>query len=561
MNGEPVVSVIICFFNAQRFLRQAVQSVFAQTLENWELILVDDGSRDRGLEVAREALAQRPDRVRIIEHPGRENRGISASRNLGLHEARGRYVAFLDADDVWLPEKLERQVAQLEAHPEVAMTYGPTQRWFGWTGRPSDARRDLWMPTFVPSGSIVRPPDLLTLYLHTGGAAVPGVCSLLVRREAARSVGGFDDRFRGVFEDQVFYSRICLNYPVLVTDDRTTRYRQHETSCCARALRSGEYDPFLPSTGRGRYLAWLRELLIQDRIVDRALWKALRRELRPYEHPLLRWRWTLVPRLRLSAKRRVKKLARQTLPAPLPRWIKARLRRRPYVPPTGWVRFGHLRRTEPLSRTFGYDRGLPVDRHYIERFLSAHAADLRGHSLEAGDDHYTRRFGGDRVDRRDVLHPEEGTPGATIIADLASADQILSNTFDCIVLTQTLQLIFDLPAAVRTLHRILKPGGVLLVTVPGMSQLSEDEWRQSWYWSFTVFSARRLFGSVFPADGVEVAAYGNVLAATAFLHGMAAEELRSEELDRNDPSYPLLITVRAIKENHNEVQGVDGAAA
>ncbi|MGH9146087.1 MAG: class I SAM-dependent methyltransferase, partial [Vicinamibacterales bacterium] len=337
--------------------------------------------------------------------------------------------------------------------------------------------------------------------------------------------------------------------------------RQHDASCCASALRNGEYDPLLPNPGRGRYLAWLRELLLEHRIADPALWKALRRELRPYGSPLLRWGSTLVPRLRLATKQQVKKLARQVLPAPFPRWIKARLRGRPYVPPTGYVRFGHLRRTEPLSRTFGYDRGLPVDRHYIERFLSAHAADLRGRSLEAGDDSYTRRFGGERVDRHDVLHPVEGTPGATIIADLASADQLPSDTFDCIVLTQTLQLIFDLPAAVRTLYRILKPGGVLLVTVPGMSQLSEDEWGQSWYWSFTTFSARRLFGSVFPAGAVEVAAYGNVLAATAFLHGMATEELRPEELDRNDPSYPLLITVRAVKESQKAEHGADGAAA
>jgi len=223
--------------------------------------------------------------------------------------------------------------------------------------------------------------------------------------------------------------------------------------------------------------------------------------------------------------------------------------RRAYVPPPGWVRFGDLRRREPLSRSFGFDRGQPVDRHYIEAFLARHAADIHGRTLEAGDDSYTRRFGGDRVERRDILHPGVGAPGATLIADLAQADTLPANTFDCIVLTQTLQLIYHLPEAIHGLHRMLRPGGVLLATVPGLSQLSEDEWRDSWYWGFTPSSVRRLFASVFPAERLDVDAFGNVLAATAFLQGIAAQELRPAELDYRDPSYPLLISVRAVKED------------
>jgi glycosyltransferase involved in cell wall biosynthesis/SAM-dependent methyltransferase len=547
MSGEPTVSVVLCFLDAERFLREAITSVTAQTFGDWELLLVDDGSQDRSPEIAREALEARPDRVKLLEHPGRENRGISASRNRGLAEARGRYLAFLDADDVWLPGKLELQVALLEAHPEVAMTYGSTQRWYAWTGRPGDARRDHVYPTLVPDGSVVQAPDLLSLYLETGGAAVPGICSLLVRRDAAKEVGGFEDSFRGVFEDQVFFARICLRHAVLVTDACTALYRQHEDSCCAGAVGRGEYDPFLPNPGRGRYLRWLREQVRELGCEDPALWKALRRELRPYRHPLLAWPWARLPWLVQHAKRIAKDLAREALPLPLLRFAKAKLRGRAVLPPPGWVRFGSLRRLEPLSRCFGYDRGLPVDRHYIEAFLAAHAQDIRGRTLEVGDDAYTRRFGATRVERRDVLHVDAAAPGATVIADLATADHVPSESFDCIVLTQTLQLIYELPAAVSTLHRILKPGGVVLATVPGLSQISEDEWRRSWCWSFTPHSARRLFAEVFFAKNVEVEAYGNVLAATAFLQGMAAGELLPEELAHRDPSYPLLISVRAVK--------------
>jgi SAM-dependent methyltransferase len=146
-----------------------------------------------------------------------------------------------------------------------------------------------------------------------------------------------------------------------------------------------------------------------------------------------------------------------------------------------------------------------------------------------------------------VLHISEGNPLATIVADLTQADQIASNSFDCILLIQTLQLIYDLPAAIRTIERILKPGGVLLATFPGISQLSADEWAETWYWSFTTLSARRLFEAVFPAECVEILAYGNVLAATAFLQGLAAEELRREELDQHDPQYQLLLCLRAQK--------------
>jgi len=211
------------------------------------------------------------------------------------------------------------------------------------------------------------------------------------------------------------------------------------------------------------------------------------------------------------------------------------------------VSFGDLRRVEPLSRNWGYDRGVPIDRHYIENFLAAHADDIRGRVLEIGDDTYTRRFGGDRVSAIDVLHVAGGNPKATIIADLTSAPLILSDAFDCIILTQTLQLIYDTRAALRTCFRILKPGGVLLATFPGISQIDSGEWGDTWYWAFTTASARRIFAEIFAASIVEVQSYGNVLTSISFLEGLPLQELRQEELDYSDPHYQMLITVRAVK--------------
>jgi len=218
------------------------------------------------------------------------------------------------------------------------------------------------------------------------------------------------------------------------------------------------------------------------------------------------------------------------------------------LPAVGAVDFGALRRTAPISRKFGVDRGLPIDRFYIERFLAAEADSIRGQVLEIGEDTYTRRFGGQRVTGHDVLHVTDGNPAATIVADLAEAPQIPDGRFDSIVLTQTLQLIFDPPAALRTLHRILKPGGALLVTVPGISPVAtQSAWGPTWYWSFTEASLRRLLAATFEARDCRLETHGNVLTAVAFLEGLAVEDLTPVELSSPDPDYPVIITALARK--------------
>jgi SAM-dependent methyltransferase len=244
----------------------------------------------------------------------------------------------------------------------------------------------------------------------------------------------------------------------------------------------------------------------------------------------------------------VRWIAKRALPETTRRWLRAQWQRGEWGPPPGLVRFGSLRRLSPISREYGFDRGRPVDRWYIERFLERHAADVRGRVLEIKDDVYTRRFGGDRVVRSDVLCLEAEDARATIVGDLVALDHVPSETFDCAIVTQTLQLIFDVRAALRTLHRVLKPGGVLLATVPGMSQTSPHaDWGDRWAWGFTRVSARGLVAEAFPGGAIEVTTYGNVMSAIASLHGLAADELRPEELDHHDPEYQLSIGIRATR--------------
>lgn len=212
------------------------------------------------------------------------------------------------------------------------------------------------------------------------------------------------------------------------------------------------------------------------------------------------------------------------------------------------VRWENLRRLTPISRDFGFDRGQCIDRYYIDAFIEKHGADIKGRVLEILDPHYTKMFGGERVTHADVLHAAEGNPQATLVGDLATGEGIPRAAFDCLIVTQTFHLIFDVQAALVNSYEALKPGGVLLASFPGICQISRyDMERWGDYWRFTTRSVARLCEQVFPKENLLIEGHGNVLAAVSYLHGMAVEDLSAEELDYHDPDYEIVITVRAQK--------------
>lgn len=218
-------------------------------------------------------------------------------------------------------------------------------------------------------------------------------------------------------------------------------------------------------------------------------------------------------------------------------------------PRRGHVDFGGLRRVTPISASFGMDRGRAIDRYYIEAFLQAHAGRIAGRVLELGDRSYTERFGGGRVSQSDVLHVVAGNPIATIIADLSDAPHIPDDSFDCIIFTQTLQMIYDMGATLRTLHRILKPGGTLLCTTAGIAKVGRRLGRDDWgeYWRHTAQGLEAQARDYFPGANIEITSYGNVLAATAFLQGIAVEELEPAELDYVDEDFEVIVAARVTK--------------
>ncbi len=235
----------------------------------------------------------------------------------------------------------------------------------------------------------------------------------------------------------------------------------------------------------------------------------------------------------------------------VPAGVRRRLRpvRRAYV---DWRRsrapdLGDLRRVTPIDPNWGFERGTPIDRIYVESFVGDHAADIQGRVLEIAAPDYTTRFG-KAVEKVDILMATEGNPQATIVADLTNAPHIPDDSFDCAIVTQTLQFVYDVRAALATLERVLAPGGVLLATVPGLTKISppeDEEWGE--WWHYTSRSARRLAEEAFGDGSVEVQTYGNVLTASAFLYGLAASDLRPEELAAHDRLYEVIVGIRAVK--------------
>lgn len=313
----PLVSIVIIFLNEERFLEEAVKSVRDQTLADWELILVDDGSTDRSTLIARD-LAAEEEKIRYVDHPGHENRGMSASRNLGAAYATAPYISFIDADDVWAPCKLAEQVDVLESMPDVALVCGALIYWYSWD--PVATRPDLVVLTGGVADQRLDPPEP-ALALHPLGRAAGAGVDLLVRCSVFDAVGGFEERFRGLFEDQVFLIKVFLRYPIYISSRAWIRYRQHDASCLAQTTRT-EYWRL-----RGDFVEWLRE--DSGRLEDTRVNEAVRRASRelPYRR-LTAPAYELYGRVSARVPRPVKKRLKRLLAACSTRMRKWRRRDR-----------------------------------------------------------------------------------------------------------------------------------------------------------------------------------------------------------------------------------------
>jgi glycosyltransferase involved in cell wall biosynthesis len=515
---HPTVSIVITTYNHSTYLREAVETAQHQSVEPIEVIVVDDGSTDHPELALRDFTG-----VRLIRQ---DNQGLAAARNCGWRAASGDFVAFLDADDRLLPDAIEANLARFAAQPDCGFVYGAF-RYIDANGAP------LHEVALQDAGG-----DPFEAFLRQNCIGMHA--TVLYRRDRLEALGGFETAFKAC-EDYDMYLRMARQFPVASGAGCIAEYRLHGTNM------SRDHAMMLAAAltvlGRQREAARVRREWWAAYRQGRAEWRryyatkhlgAIGRALRRRSLP-----GSLLIRSAAIARLAPLEIPRVVAGTALQRWRSWRDQRPPGL--------GDLRRTMPISTAFGYDRGKPVDRSYIEAFLAEHADRIRGRVLEIGDNSYTVRFGGARVERSEVLNRYAGHPQTTYSGDLADGSFLPSGAFDCVILTQTLHLIFDMPNAVATLHRILRPGGVLLVTVPWVSPIDRGEWGGSWYWSVTPLALRRLLEDRFGTGRVTVTSFGNTLAATAFLYGLAEHELRPEELGAHDPSCPVIVAGRAEK--------------
>jgi glycosyltransferase involved in cell wall biosynthesis len=253
-----LVSIVTPFHDDLRFFGDTAASVFGQTYPEWEWLLVDDGSTSDCAERARRFAASHPERVRYLRQPDGTRHGEAAARNIGIAESRGEYLALLDVDDVWFPGKLSVQTEILNRHPELAMVYNPLYFWYSWPGNDGPYHRDFVCPMGEEHDTVVEPPAAVLRQIRIADG-LPGTCSALLRADAVRAVGGFEETFDGMYADEVFFSKICLRYRTYLMRQHFDLYRQHESSSSGIAARKGEYvpGPAIPSPARQRFLEWL----------------------------------------------------------------------------------------------------------------------------------------------------------------------------------------------------------------------------------------------------------------------------------------------------------------
>lgn len=509
------VTVVITTFNDSHFLPDALSSVFAQTHRVDEVIVVDDGS-DQSPAPLLEAFPN----VSLIR---KQNGGLASARNAGLHQSKSSLICFLDADDRLKPKAIAAGLACFQSNPQAAMVYG------GHHQIASDGQRS-GEDKYKPLGTDPY-ASLLT------GNFVAMHAAALFRRDILVALEGYDERLaRG--EDYDLYLRLARHHLIACHPEIIAEYRWHGQNMSNDTGQMLEatlaiHDRYRPESSR-RLDFWLQGRrnwrLWYDR-VQRETWGDQAKASAPPKPPSPWFR----------AKQLLKRLARKVLPTRLSGYL-----RPGWPPPLGKIDFGSLASTRPISMDFGWDRGTPVDRYYIENFLRLRSQDIKGRVLEIGDDAYSRRFG-TGITQQDVMHVNSTDPKVTIQGELTTPDVLPENAFDCIILTQTLHLIFEISDAVEKLHRALKPGGVLLLTVPGISQIDRYEWGVNWCWSFTATSLHRLFDRVFGRGDLQLSVHGNVFAAICFLSGAVQEELDTKKLDIFDPAYPVIIALRAQK--------------
>jgi glycosyltransferase involved in cell wall biosynthesis/SAM-dependent methyltransferase len=533
-----LVSVVITCYNQGRYLRDAIESVIAQTYQPLQIIVIDDGSTDNTREIA-ESYTQ-------VNYVFQFNSGLSAARNAGFDQSSGEFVVFLDADDWLYPEGVSANVHELQKRPDCAFVSG-------WHDKVDEFRRS------VKNDEQIAVSDNHFIQLLKGNYI--GMHAAVMYRRSILQNYRFDTSLKAC-EDYDLYLRIARDHPVISHSKKIAAYRIHGANMSARIpfmlenvleVCKKQESQLKSDEERKAYKEGLHiwNEYYSDKLYNHLMYQAGKNKCFPSQKEAeVLIRNKPLGFVKLSIKRTRDVLTsglKNNLPDPILKTLHNVGVYDRYTPKPGKVNTGDFERTTPFSYDFGFDRGGAIDRYYIEKFLQQHELAVKGRVLEIGDNEYTLRFGKDRIEKSEILHVDDSNPRASYVGDISNAPHIPSDNFDCIILTQTLHLIYDFKAALSTCYRILKPGGSLLLTVPGISHVDHGKWKDYWLWSFTDTSIRRVLNETFINADVDVRTYGNVYAAAAFLYGMGLPEFKRENLEKTDPSYQVIISAKATK--------------
>jgi hypothetical protein len=479
----PTVSCVMIFLDGAEFIDEAIRSVVDQSgFDDWELVLVDDGSTDGSTEIATRWAKSDPDRIHYLEHPGHANLGMSASRNVGVDAARGRYVGFLDCDDVWLPCLMAHCSRVLASHPDADVVIGGTWRWYGWTGSAPDARREHQMDLpATPQRETIEPPALFRgIYRTPDGWRVPAMCSVLTTRDALKQIGGFDATFRGLYEDQVLYTKLALNLRAVIDPRPIALYRQHPASECERSITAGTWQRLGPSQPILRFLRWMLEYTEDETGSDSPETAIARRNVEHYEHwvepaPVEQASWL-----------------RRNVPAPIRRLV---------------------RRTRRLSSRRARTSVVGV---WSEQFLRAAVAAMRGSILVLTSSGHGRERWVDEL-------PADSFPSGAFPRSQSWATARASATrFDHVVVPLRAAPALPTDQLLAEVAALLHVGGTAVLVLPG-----------------AVIDVNRV-----PALSrdlrVTIETFGNAITAHAVVGGLPPESVVGVALDRHAPDVPVV---------------------
>jgi hypothetical protein len=482
----PTVSGVMIFLDGAEFIDEAIRSVVDQSgFDDWELILVDDGSTDGSTEIATRWAASDPDRIHYVDHPGHANLGMSASRNVGVGAARGRYVGFLDCDDVWLPCMMAHCSRVLAGHPQADVVIGGTWRWYGWSGSTQDARREHQMELpGTPHRETIEPPALFRGIYHTpDGWRVPAMCSVLIARDALERIGGFDGTFRGLYEDQVLYTKLALNLRAVIDPRPIALYRQHPASECERSITAGTWQRLGPSQPILRFLRWMLEYVEVETGSDSPETAIARRNLEHYEHwvepaPVEQTSWL-----------------RRNVPAPIRRLVR-------------WTRRLLSRRAD--TSVVGV---------WSEQFLRAAVAAMRGSILAVTSAGRGRELWVDEVPVDSI------PPGAFLRSQSWATARAGATRFDHVVVPLRAAPALPTDQLLAEVAALLHVGGTAVLVLPG-----------------AVIDGDRVT-SLSPNVRVTVETFGNAITANAVVGGLPPDSGLGVALDRHDPAVPVVAAI------------------